>query len=283
MSEFQAEYSKRLCEELGGQYDSVYLCNSGGEANDFAVYLARLFTNEYKFLSLRNGYHGLVGNAGSLTNVGTWNSAMRGSFEFEKLAWPSAYRGVHTVPQLIADAKETLNANTAGKVSGFIFECIQGVGGLSPLPQGYLPQMVDLVRKQYGGLIICDEVQTGFGRVGTKYWGHKWQGIKPDIITMAKGIGNGFPIAAVVTRKEITDKIKHVFFNTFGGGHIQCRVGLEVLNTIKNEKLAENAETVGNYLIEELTKLQKKHRIIGDVRGKGLMIGVEIVKDKETK
>jgi alanine-glyoxylate transaminase/(R)-3-amino-2-methylpropionate-pyruvate transaminase len=143
--------------------------------------------------------------------------------------------------------------------------------------------MVDLVRKQYGGLIICDEVQTGFGRVGTKYWGHKWQGIKPDIITMAKGIGNGFPIAAVVTRKEITDKIKHVFFNTFGGGHIQCRVGLEVLNTIKNEKLAENAETVGNYLIEELTKLQKKHRIIGDVRGKGLMIGVEIVKDKETK
>jgi 4-aminobutyrate aminotransferase-like enzyme len=86
--------------------------------------------------------------------------------------------------------------------------------------------MVDLVRNKHGGLIICDEVQTGFGRVGTKFWGHKWQGIKPDIITMAKGIGNGFPIGAVVTRKEISDKIKSVFFNTFGGGHIQCRVGI---------------------------------------------------------
>jgi alanine-glyoxylate transaminase/(R)-3-amino-2-methylpropionate-pyruvate transaminase len=92
--------------------------------------------------------------------------------------------------------------------------------------------MVDLVRK-YNGLIICDEVQTGFGRVGTKYWGHKWQGIKPDIITMAKGIGNGFPIGAVVTRKGISDKVKGVFFNTFGGGHIQCRVGMEVIKTIR--------------------------------------------------
>jgi 4-aminobutyrate aminotransferase-like enzyme len=98
--------------------------------------------------------------------------------------------------------------------------------------------MEDIVRNKHGGLIICDEVQTGFGRVGTQYWGHKWQGIKPDIITMAKGIGNGFPIGAVVTRKHISDKIKHVFFNTFGGGHVQCRVGIEVLNVIKNEKLA---------------------------------------------
>jgi alanine-glyoxylate transaminase/(R)-3-amino-2-methylpropionate-pyruvate transaminase len=235
-------------------------------------------------LSLRNGYHGLVGNAGNITNVGTWNSPMRGGFEFEKLAWPSTYRGSNlTTAELIEDAKETLNANTSGKVSGFIFECIQGVGGINPLPEGYLPQMIDLVRNKHGGLIICDEVQTGFGRVGTKYWGHKWQGIKPDIITMAKGIGNGFPIGAVVTRKEITDRVKQVFFNTFGGGHIQCRVGLEVLNVIRKEKLDENAEIVGNYLLAELTKLSQKHRLIGDVRGKGLMIGMELVKDKVTK
>lgn len=283
LSESQAEYSKKLCEELGGDYDSVYICNSGGEANDFAVYLSRLYTQEYKFLSLRNGYHGLVGNAGNITNVGTWNSPMRGGFEFEKLSWPSTYRGHNlTAEQLVSDAREAINSNTNGKVSGFIFECIQGVGGINPLPQGYLPEMVKLV-KSHGGLIICDEVQTGFGRVGTQYWGHKWQGIKPDIITMAKGIGNGFPIGAVVTRKEVTDKIKSVFFNTFGGGHIQCKVGLEVLNTIRKEKLAENAETVGNYLLTELTKLKEKHRIIGDVRGKGLMIGIELVKDKNTK
>jgi alanine-glyoxylate transaminase/(R)-3-amino-2-methylpropionate-pyruvate transaminase len=97
---------------------------------------------------------------------------------------------------------------------------------------------------------------------------------------MAKGIGNGFPIGAVVTRKGISDKVKGVFFNTFGGGHIQCRVGMEVINTIKKEKLAENAEVVGNYLLTELKKLQQKHRIIGDVRGKGLMIGIELVRDK---
>lgn len=144
----------------------------------------------------------MAGNAKSITNIGTWNSPMQGSFEFEKLQWPSRYRGNYTnVDELITDAKETLSANTSGKVSGFIFECIQGVGGLSPLPENYLPQMVDLVRNKYGGLIICDQVQTGFGRVGTAGWGHKWQGIKPDIITMAKGIGNGFPIGAVVTRK----------------------------------------------------------------------------------
>jgi alanine-glyoxylate transaminase / (R)-3-amino-2-methylpropionate-pyruvate transaminase len=168
-------------------------------------------------------------------------------------------------------------------VAGVIFECIQGVGGINPIPEGYLPKLVDLIRNKHGGLIISDEVQTGFGRIGTPFWGHRWQGIKPDIITMAKGIGNGFPIGAVVTKKSITDRIKQVYFNTFGGGHIQCRVGLTVLETIQKEKLAENAEKVGNYLIAEFTKLSEKHRIIGNVRGKGLMIGIEIVKNKETK
>lgn len=113
-----------------------------------------------------------------------------------------------------------------------MFEPIQGVGGINPLPEGYLQEMTKLV-KSYGGLMICDEVQTGFGRVGTKFWGHRWQGIKPDIITMAKGIGNGVPIGAVVTRREIADAINFVFFNTFGGGHIQSRVGIEVLKTLR--------------------------------------------------
>lgn len=151
------------------------------------------------------------------------------------------------------------------------------------MPDGYIPKMVDLVRKDHGGLIICDEVQTGFGRIGTDYWGHKWQGIKPDIVTMAKGIGNGFPMGAVVTRREITDKIKQVYFNTFGGGHLQCRVGIEVLKTIREEKLAENAEKVGTFLLTELQKMVKTTKYIGDARGKGLMLGIEIVKDKETK
>lgn len=119
-----------------------------------------------------------------------------------------------------------------GRIAGFIFETIQGVGGINVYPDGYIPRMVDLVRK-YHGLVVCDEVQTGFGRIGSPTWAFKWQGIKPDIVTMAKGIGNGFPMAAVVTRKEIMNKIQQTYFNTFGGGPVQCRVGMEVLKVIK--------------------------------------------------
>lgn len=164
-----------------------------------------------------------------------------------------------------------------------IFEPIQGVGGINPVPDNYLPHVVDLIRNKHKGLIIADEVQTGFGRVGTSYWGHRWKGIKPDIVTMAKGIGNGFPMGAVVTRKEITDAVKAIYFNTFGGGHIQCRLGIDVLDIIKKEKLPENSEKVGSYLISELTKLSKKYPIIGNVRGHGLMIGIELVENPETK
>lgn len=127
---------------------------------------------------------------------------MRGGFEFEKLAWPCPYRGSHaSVKDLVRDAEETINSTSHGKVAGFILEPVQGVGGIIPMPEGYWPSVANLIRNKYGGLIIADEVQTGFGRVGTKYWGHRWQGVKPDIVTMAKGIGNGFPMAAVVTRK----------------------------------------------------------------------------------
>jgi alanine-glyoxylate transaminase / (R)-3-amino-2-methylpropionate-pyruvate transaminase len=287
-SEWQGEYSRMLCEQLGEGFDSVYLCNSGGEANDFAIYLARLFTGQYKFYSLKNAYHGLVGSSSNTTSVGTWNTAFRGGFEFERLGWPSTYRGVlaqnSNGDALFNEAQETLNATSAnGKVAGFIFEPIQGVGGLTPVPTDYIQKTAELVRNTYGGLVIADEVQTGFGRVGTSYWGHKWKGVKPDIVTMAKGIGNGMPMGAVVTRKEIMEKIKQVYFNTFGGGHIQCRVGMQVLKTIKEEKLAENSEKVGDYLLKEFTKLSEKHEIIGNVRGKGLMIGVEVVKDNQSK
>ena len=121
-------------------------------------------------------------------------------------------------------------------MAGFIFEPIQGVGGVNPLPLGYASKVAKMVRER-GGLVVADEVQTGFGRVGKDYWGHRWQGVKPDIVTMAKGIGNGLPMGAVVTRKEVMESIKQVYFNTFGGGPIQCRVGMAVLDTIKKEKL----------------------------------------------
>jgi alanine-glyoxylate transaminase/(R)-3-amino-2-methylpropionate-pyruvate transaminase len=133
--------------------------------------------------------------------------------------------------------------------------------------------MYELVRK-HGGLCIADEVQTGFGRIGKHFWGFKHHEVKPDIVTMAKGIGNGFPMAAVATRKEVMDSIKKVHFNTFGGGPIQCRVGMEVLNIIKDEKLHENSSEVGNYLKNKLKEIAERHNILGDVRGTGLMIAI---------
>jgi alanine-glyoxylate transaminase/(R)-3-amino-2-methylpropionate-pyruvate transaminase len=126
-------------------------------------------------------------------------------------------------------------------------------------------------------------VQTGFGRIGTKYWGHRLYNFKPDIVTMAKGIANGLPLAAVVTRKEIAKVMDFTFFNTTGGGNIQCRAAIEVLRAIDNEKLDENSEKVGGYLLEELQRIADNSSVIGDVRGAGLMIGIEIVNNKSTK
>lgn len=167
-----------------------------------AVSLARLFTKEQRFYSLRNAYHGLVGNSRSVTNVNVWNSTnFSNTQNFEKLAWPSSYRTNHkTVESLLNDVEETFHSGTNGKIAGVIFEPIQGVGGINVFPDGYIKGLTEKVRK-YGGLVIVDEVQTGFGRVGKDFWGHRWAGIKPDIITMAKGMGNGLPLGGVVARK----------------------------------------------------------------------------------
>jgi alanine-glyoxylate transaminase/(R)-3-amino-2-methylpropionate-pyruvate transaminase len=136
-----------------------------------------------------------------------------------------------------------------------LLECIQGIGGINTFVDGYLPRIYDTVKK-YGGLMICDEVQTGFGRIGSKYWGFKEEGVKPDIVTLAKGIANGLPLGAVVTRREIAETVDHNVYNTTGGGNVQVRAAMEVLKAVDNEKLAENSDNVGNYLLKELSKTQ---------------------------
>lgn len=283
MHEKQAEYAKMICDELGPGFDSVYFCNSGAEANDFALMMSRLYTNTTKVFSLRNGYHGLVGNAGGITSVGTWNHGVLRGFDTEKLAYPSKYRGNQKNTEgYLKDAEEAITTTSSGQVAAFICEPIMGVGGVVPMPPGYMDGMYKLIRKQ-GGLCISDEVQTGFGRVGKKFWGFRWQGVQPDIVTMAKGIGNGFPMAAVATRKEISQKMQKNYFNTFGGGPIQCAVGIEVLKILKEEKLAENAEVLGEHFRNRMWEIEKKSRVLGDIRGQGLMIAFELVKNKETK
>lgn len=152
-----------------------------------------------------------------------------------------------------------------------------------PLPDGYFKRMAEVIRK-YGGLVISDEVQTGFGRIGADYWGFKWQGVKPDIIITAKAMANGFPMGAVITNKKIMSAFTHNFFNTYGAGVMQCRLGLEVLKILREEKLPENSSVLGDYFLKGFQDvLVKSNKITGNARGKGLMVALEFVKDQKTK
>ncbi|XP_077504942.1 alanine--glyoxylate aminotransferase 2, mitochondrial-like [Amblyomma americanum] len=169
------------------------------------------------------------------------------------------------------------------KVAAFFAESIQGVGGSVQYPKGYLKKAHKLI-KDKGGLFVADEVQTGFGRTGDHYWGFEGHGIMPDIVTMAKGIGNGFPLAAVITTPEISKALDAAsFFNTFGGNPVATAVGSAVVEVLDDEGCMENARVMGNRLLQALESLRKEFPVIGDVRGKGLMLGVELVENKETK
>src|SRR5205823_7470117 len=164
-----------------------------------------------------------------------------------------------------------------------IAESIQGVGGVVVFPDGYLKHVYEHIRAA-GGVCIADEVQAGFGRMGTHFWGFETQGVIPDIVTMAKGIGNGCPLAAVVTTPQIANALtKRIHFNTFGGNPVVSAIGKAVLEVIEREKLQENALRLGHHILTGLEKLKAKYSIIGDVRGKGLLLGVELVQDRATK
>jgi alanine-glyoxylate transaminase/(R)-3-amino-2-methylpropionate-pyruvate transaminase len=172
---------------------------------------------------------------------------------------------------------------TAGVVAAFIGEPIQGVGGVVTPPPEYFRIVYEIVRK-YGGLCIADEVQTGFGRTGTAFWGFENWGVTPDLVTMAKGIGNGAPLGACVTRPEIAAVMaRRVHFNTFGGNPVSVTQGLATLDIIDRDGIQENARTVGGYLKDRLTELAERQSLIGEVRGMGLMLGVELVRDRATK
>ncbi|XP_060047199.1 alanine--glyoxylate aminotransferase 2, mitochondrial [Erinaceus europaeus] len=186
--------------------------------------------------------------------------------------------------QYIEQFKDTLNTTVAKSIAGFFVEPIQGVNGAVQYPKGFLKEVFKLVRDR-GGVCIADEVQTGFGRLGSHFWGFQTHDVLPDIVTMAKGIGNGFPMAAVVTTSEIAKSLakRLLHFNTFGGNPLACAIGSAVLEVIKEEKLQENSQEVGTYMLLKFAKLRDEFEIIGDVRGKGLMMGIEMVSDKTSR
>ncbi|MEM7393682.1 MAG: aminotransferase class III-fold pyridoxal phosphate-dependent enzyme, partial [Verrucomicrobiota bacterium] len=284
-----AEFAKTLTDRMPDGLDVCYFVNSGSEANDLAVMMSRLHTGNYDIIALRNGYHGGTSSAMGLTAHSTWKYNFPHSFGVHHAVCPDPYRGAwgrddsDAAANYASDIKSVIQYATPGNVAAFFAESIQGVGGTVVYPDGYLKAAYDIVRDA-GGVCIADEVQAGFGRTGSHYWGFETQGVTPDIVTMAKGIGNGAPLAAVVTTREIAESMAgRIHFNTFGGNPVSCAMGKAVLETIDNENLQQNCVDVGGHLKDRLIQLQEKHSIIGDVRGHGLMLGVELVKDRTTK
>jgi alanine-glyoxylate transaminase/(R)-3-amino-2-methylpropionate-pyruvate transaminase len=284
-----AEFGHALAQKFPGDLKVCYFVNSGSEANDLAILMARAYTGNYDIIALRNGYHGGNLSGMGLTAHSTWKFNVPHSFGVHHAIVPDPYRGPwgredrEAGRKYAADVKSLIDFATPGLVAGFIAESIQGVGGTVVFPEGYLENAYAHVRAA-GGICIADEVQTAFGRTGLHYWGFQLQGVLPDIVTLAKGIGNGVPLAAVVTTPEIAKALtQRIHFNTFGGNPVACVQGKAVLEVIDQEKLQQNALTVGSHLIARLEKLKEKHELIGDVRGHGLMIGVELVKDRATK
>jgi alanine-glyoxylate transaminase / (R)-3-amino-2-methylpropionate-pyruvate transaminase len=281
--------AKRMAEKMPEGLDVTYFVNSGSEANDLAILMARLYTGVNDVIALRNSYHGASPMAMGLTSHHTWKyPALMGPY-VHHAACPDPYRSAFRgTPEEIAeqsaeDIRQLIRYSTPGRVAAFIAEPIQGVGGVTHGAPNYLKRAYEVVR-EHGGLCIADEVQTGFGRTGDHYWGFQNFDVVPDIVTMAKGIGNGAPLAALTTRAEIAEVLtQRIHFNTYGGNPVSMAAGLAVMDIIEKDGLQEKSRVNGAHFKTGLEKLKERHALIGDVRGKGLMLGLELVRDRETK
>jgi 4-aminobutyrate aminotransferase-like enzyme/Ser/Thr protein kinase RdoA (MazF antagonist) len=287
------DYTERLARTLPKELDTFFVVCTGSEANDLALRMARTYTRRNDVLVLDWAYHG---HTQALIDINPYKYKRRGgpgrpSFTHE-LPIPEVYRAPTAgTPEDVAHHF----AGEAGRfISGlvseghapaaFIAETIPSVAGQIFLPPGYLKEVYAHVRRA-GGVVIADEVQVGFGRVGSSMWAFEEHGVVPDIVTMGKPIGNGHPLAVVAVRRDIADAFANgmEYFNTFGGNPVSCAAGLAVLETLEQENLLANASEQGGYLLEGITDLRSKYPAIGDVRGRGLFLGIEIVRDRSTK
>ncbi len=291
LHDYLVRYAERLANTLPDPLEVCFFVCSGSEANDLAWRLSRAHTRGTEAIVVSGAYHG---NLSSLIDFSPYKYDGPGGTgrpgHVHQVAMPDPYRGPHRDPRTAGEeyaasvGDAITDAESRGKkIAGFYCESLLGCGGQVVLPPGYLAHAFDQVRR-CGGLCIADEVQVGFGRVGTHFWGFETQGVVPDIVTLGKPIGNGHPLAAVVTTKEIADSFNNgmEYFNTYGGNPVSCAVGLAVLDVIADERLQENARCVGERMKTGLTALLDRHPLIGDVRGLGLFLGVELVRNRET-
>jgi 4-aminobutyrate aminotransferase len=287
-NEPQVALAKKLASITpGGALRKSFFTNSGTEANETAILAARCYTGSTEVIALRHSYHGRSSATMGLTGQATW-----------KLGPPQA-GVVHAVNaycyrcpfgleypscevKCAEDIEQVIKTTTSGRVAALIAEPIQGVGGFITPPKEYFKIVTDIVRK-YGGIFIADEVQTAWGRTGGKWFGIEHWGVEPDIITSAKGLGNGVPIGVTIARSEVADAMKGVTISTFGGNPVATTAAKAVIDYIEEQNLLRNTEDVGAYLKDKLLELKDKHTLIGDVRGMGLLLAMELVEDRVTK
>ena len=288
-NEPQAALAKKLAQITpGGKLTKSFFTNSGTEANETAILTARCYTGSTEIVALRYAYHGRSAMAMGLTAQANWRLGPVTQTGIVHAVNAYCYRCPYglTYPscgvKCAQDVEEVIRTTTSGRIAGFIAEPIQGVGGFITPPKEYFPIVADIVKK-YGGVFISDEVQTAWGRTGGKWFGIEQWGVQPDIITSAKGLANGSPIGVTIARPEIADSMKGATISTFGGNPVTTTAAKAVLDFIEDYKLSINAAEVGAYLLEKLMELQEKHAIIGDVRGMGLLLAMELVEDRASK
>ncbi len=277
-------YAERLLSKFPAKLNKVFFLNSGSAANDLAIRIARVHTQRNKIMVMEHGYHGNTQVSIDISDYKFNDPKGQGQKPWVlKTQIPNTYNGKYKndiAGELYAKEAISLIENSHEPIAAFITEPIVGCGGQVPLAPGYLKKVYPAIRKQ-GGLCISDEVQTGFGRLGDHFWGFESQEVIPDIVVIGKPMGNGHPMGAVVTTEEIAATFSKgvEFFSSFGGNPVSCQIGLSVLEVIENEQLQENAKVVGDYYTLLFRELQKKYNCIGDVRGSGLFLGIEIVNE----
>jgi 4-aminobutyrate aminotransferase len=287
-NEPQAALAKKIAQITpGGKLTKSFFTNSGTEANETAILTARCYTGNTEIVALRHSYHGRSAAGMALTGQGAWRL---GPPEAGVVHAHNAYCyrcpfGL-TYPdcevRCAEDMEELIRSSTSGSVAAFIGEPIQGVGGFITPPKEYFPIIEKIVRG-HGGIFISDEVQTGWGRTGGKWFGIEHWGVTPDIMTGAKGLANGSPIGLTVARPEVADSVKGLTISTFGGNPVTATAAKAVIDFIEDHDLMANCAETGAYLRGRLEELKEKHEIIGDVRGMGLLQAVELVEDRASK
>ena len=285
----QTEFAEKILSKLPSEFEVCYFVNSGSEANELALRLAQAHTHKTGIITPDEGYFGNTTGALSISAYKFKKPNGVGQADWvEIIEVPDDYRGSFKkddpdrsikYANFVDGAIESLNSKGHG-LSGFIMETFPSVGGQIIPPEGYLAQVYSKIRK-HGGVCIADEVQTGLGRLGDYYFGFEFQKVIPDIVVLGKPLGNGHPIGAVITTKTIAQSFDNgiEFFSTFGGSNLSCRIGKEVLEIVDEEKLQSNAKIVGDFLLAGFRELKEKFEFIGDVRGMGLFIGIEIIEN----